>query len=283
MNEIYKRLLTYQQQGIDAVLVTAVRKQGEGPVAVGKKMLVSEDEQTIGTVGGGTLELTARKRIKKLLKTRENLYETYLLNDETVQVKDDETTQLPMICGGEVSLFYEFIGALEHVTIFGGGHVGQAVLKVLKTMNFHVTVVDHREVVLKQNKEADATYEMPFVDYIDKHGLKPNSVVVVCTPNHEQDYHVINKVISDDIELKYIGMLCSPEKLKDYMDKTYETFGSTITLKNLYAPIGLDLGGGSPEEIAISIVSEILWVSHGKQALRHMRETVDASYRYWKD
>ncbi len=67
-------------------------------------------------------------------------------------------------------------------------------------------------------------------------------------------------------------MLCSPAKLKAYLKTTYETFGKDVDLSNLYAPVGLDLGGGSPEEIAVSIVSEILTVYHGKTGHRHMRE-----------
>ncbi len=282
MEALYQRILDYKKQGKDAVMVTAVAKDGEGPVAVGKKMLVSEDNESIGTVGGGCLEIFARTRVKDLLQSRENLMETYLLNENEVTPKDDKK-KLPMICGGEVTLFYEFIGAKEHVYIFGAGHVGQALANVLKTMDFHLTVIDHRKMVIDQFVGADRKIHQGFVAFIEEQGLKPGGFVVVCTPNHAHDYHVINKVIADQIPLNYIGMLCSPEKLKDYMDKIHAKFGKDIDLKNFYSPIGLDLGGGSPEEIAISIASEILAKSHGRKTIRHMRENVDDSYRYWED
>ena len=84
--------------------------------------------------------------------------------------------------------------------------------------------------------------------------------------------------------MKYIGMLCSLQKLKDYLEKTYDAFGKDVDLTNLYSPIGLDLGGGSPEEIAISIASELLAVSNGKTNHRHMRELVqNDAYRYWEN
>lgn len=282
METLYERVLRYEKEGIDAVLVTAVAKEGEGPVAIGKKMLVSEKDESIGTVGGGSLELYARKRVKDILKTRISTLEKYLLNDNEV-VKADDAKRLNMVCGGKVSLFYEFIGAKEHIYLFGAGHVSQALATVLKTMPFHLVVIDERDFVIKQFKGADRLIHQGFVEFIDSEGLKPGSFVVVCTPNHANDYHVMNKIIEDQIQLKYMGMLSSPDKLKDYLDKTYEKFGKAINLKDFYSPVGLNLGGGSPEEIAISITAEILAISNGKTQLQHMRENVYDQYRYWED
>ena len=123
-----------------------------------------------------------------------------------------------------------------------------------------------------------------FVDYIVEDGIKENSMIVVCTPSHEHDYNVINKVIELNINPTYMGMLCSPEKLMDYLKTTYAQFGKDINLKNFYSPIGLDTGGGSPEEIAISIAAEILALGYDKKGHKHMRESIkNAKYRYWED
>ena len=122
----------------------------------------------------------------------------------------------------------------------------------------------------------------PFAQYIDDYGLIEDSFVIVATPSHKYDYNVIDKVISKNIKLKYIGMLCSNKKLNEYLDITYKKFGKDINLKNFYSPIGLDTGGGSPEEIAISIASEILAVSNKKPNHNHMRNT-NVKHRYWED
>ena len=197
-------------------------------------------------------------------------------------IEDAET--LPMACGGVVKLFFEYIGPKEFIYIFGAGHVGQALTNVIKTMNFHVTVVDDRTEVIEKFTGGDTIVNMPFTDYIEQHSLEENSFVIVCTPSHKYDYNVINKVIEKKIKLKYIGMLCSKEKLLDYLDKTYKLHGKDIDLSNFYSPIGLDLGGGSPEEIAISITSEILAISHKKQGHLHMREVInDGDNHYWKN
>ncbi len=278
--DIYEQILNYKKNGKDAVLVTAVEKMGEGPVAVGKKMLISEDNEGMGTVGGGCIEIFAREKCKEIIKDRKNLLERYLLDGDKVT---PGVKTLPMVCGGVVTLFYEFLGSKAHIYLFGAGHVSQALANVLKTMDFHLTVIDNRGYVIEKFEGADRRHKMGFVDFIEKEGIKENSFVVVCTPNHKHDYHVVNKILKDKIKVKYMGMLCSPDKLKDYLDKTYETFGEKVNLDNFHAPIGLDLGGGSPEEIAISITSEILAISNGKKGHRHMRETIDDSHRYWHD
>lgn len=276
---IYDRISNYRKQNINLVLVTVVFKEGSGPVEVGKKMIYLETDKAYGTVGGGALEYYAREKCKDLIKTRTNLMETYLLDEGKVL---EQTKTLPMACGGKVTLFYEYIGPSETIYIFGAGHVGQALVNVLKTMDFHVTVIDERTPVIDAFQNADILVNKPFVTYIEEAGIKPDSFVVVCTPSHEYDYHVINKIIELKIKPKYMGMLCSPEKLDDYLKSTYKKFGNSIDLSYFYSPIGLDLGGGSPEEIAISITSEILAISHGKKNHAHMRG-IYGKNSYWKD
>ncbi|MBN2540866.1 MAG: XdhC family protein [Bacilli bacterium] len=276
--EIYDLLTTLRKKNINLMLVTAVAKEGSGPVEVGKKMIVTEDGKSTGTVGGGALEYYAINKAKKLLEQRANLLETYLLDEGKII---PESTTLPMACGGKVTLYYEYNGPKESIYIFGAGHVGQALSNVLKTMPFHVSVIDDRKEVIETFQGADRLVHQSFVGFIEEEGLKPNSFIVVCTPSHKYDYHVINKIIELGIKPKYLGMLCSPEKLEAYLDATYQEHGKEIDLSYFYAPVGLDLGGNSPEEIAISITSEILAVSHGKENHSHMRSVYSGKYRYW--
>jgi xanthine dehydrogenase accessory factor len=278
---IYQMTSTYIEKGIPIVVVSVVEKDGEGPVEIGKKMIVTNNNNAHGTVGGGALEYEAREYCKTIFSTKQSVTKTYLLNEGKIL---PNTETLPMACGGQVTLFFEYIGPKEYVYIFGAGHVGQALTTVLKTMNFHVTVIDEREEVINQFQGGDELVHMPFAKYIEERGLIEDSFVVVCTPSHKYDYNVINQVLTQQIKLKYIGMLCSIQKLRDYLDKTYNTFSKDIDLSHFYSPIGLDIGGGSPAEIAISISSEILAVSHHKTGHKHMRELVqDDSYRYWED
>ena len=278
MDTLFEKIYQARQDGRDMVLVTAIEKEGEGPVEVGKKMLVFEDGTSFGTVGGGALELFAQKKAKSLFTSRQPLTEKYVLEQGKI-VEHAQT--LPMICGGSVTFFYDFIGVKNHVHIFGAGHVGQALAKVLKPLNFHITVIDDRSKVIETFTEADQKVNTPFVEHIDQGHVKEGHYVVVCTPSHKYDYHVLNRLLESKIAVGYMGMLCSPSKLRDYLNKTRETFGLEVDLGGFYSPIGLDLGGGSPEEIAISIAAELLAVHHGKTSIRHMRERLDADDRYW--
>jgi xanthine dehydrogenase accessory factor len=278
--DIFKLIIDYKQKNIPLIAVTAVKKDGAGPVEVGKKMIVLENKTSFGTVGGGAIELYAQKKALDLLKSKKSLLETYLLDEGKVV---PETKTLPMVCGGIVTLFYEYIGPSETIYVFGAGHVGQALVNVLKTMNYHVTVIDERQVVIEKFKNADVLVNEPFVDFIEKRTIKDDAFVIVCTPSHKYDYHVINKLLELKIKPKYLGMLCSPDKIKAYLNSTYEKFGRDIDLSFFFAPIGLDVGGSTPEEIAISIVSEILAVSHGKLGHNHMRDILDGQDCYWKD
>ena len=281
MSKVFDEMMRFKNRGESCILVTVVEKKGDGPVEIGKKMVVSETGEAFGTVGGGQIEYVARENCKELLKKRESFLEKYSLTGGKLV---EDTTTLKMICGGIVTLFYEYIGVKNNIYIFGAGHVGQALTNVLNKMNYHITVVDDRKAVYEAFSGANLKVHKSFTDFIVEDGIKSDSMIVVCTPSHEHDYNVINKVIELGIKPVYMGMLCSPEKLMDYLKMTYEKFGEDINLKNFYSPIGLDTGGGSPEEIAISIAAEILALGYNKTGHKHMRESIkNAKYRYWED
>lgn len=269
LNTLYEDLIKLKNAGEACMMVTVIENTGNTPVVVGKKMLVGENGAAFGTVGGGALEYFAREKCKALIKQQQSILEKYLLDEGNI-IEDLKT--LPMACGGSVSLFYEYIGPQAYVYIFGAGHVGQALTNVLKTMNFYVTLIDDRQEVYDGLKLYDRKVLSSYSDFLEKEGLKENSYVIICTPSHKYDYNVMNKIIELNLNPKYMGMLCSKEKLNTFLKKTYEKFGRDIELSNFYAPIGLDIGGSSPEEIAISITSELLAIIYNKDGHKHMSD-----------
>ena len=159
--DIYQALQKFKSEGEAAMIVTVIDVQGAGPVEIGKKMIVSDKDEQVGTVGGCAIEYEARETCKTLIKERRSSMNKYVLSEGTI-IKDAKT--LPMICGGVVTLFYEYVGYDHFITIFGGGHIGQALTNVLKTMNLHVTVIDEREDVYQTFKNADEKFHMLFTD-----------------------------------------------------------------------------------------------------------------------
>jgi xanthine dehydrogenase accessory factor len=283
MIDLYSKISQLRQEGKDLVLVTVTEKEGMGPADVGKKMLVSEGNIAFGTVGGGAIEFYAREKCKEVLKSRESFTERYVLFDREVKVDTGEIL-LPMACGGRVTLFYEFVGPKQYVYIFGAGHCGAALARVLKPLNFFTTIIDERKMVIDAlDDAADKKVNEGFVEYIEKHGLPDDRYIVVCTPSHTNDYNVLNKILELKIKPKYFGMLCSKKKIKDYLAKAFETYGKNIDLSNFYSPIGLETGGDSPEEVAISIAGEILSVYYGKEEINsHLRNNVIENLPYYK-
>ncbi len=273
MVDIYSKIHEYNKLGFDLVLVTVTEKSGMGPADVGKKMLVVENGEAFGTVGGGAIEFYAREKCKDVIKERKSFSEKYVLCDREVYV-DNEEVVLPMACGGKVTLFYEFVGPKQYVYIFGAGHCGAALARTLKPLGFHVTIIDERKVVIDAlDDSADVKVISGFVDYIEKHGLRDNAYIVVCTPSHQNDYHVLNKILEKKYKPAYFGMLCSKKKIADYLERAYQEYGKDIDLSNFYSPIGLNIGGNSPEEIAISISGEMLSIYYGKSELNaHLRD-----------
>jgi len=283
MADIYQKLTELRKAGKDVVIVTVTEKEGMGPADVGKKMLVSEDNVAFGTVGGGAIEFYAREKCKEVLKTRQSFTEKYYLIDREVKV-DDGSVVLPMACGGKATLFYEFLGPKQYVYIFGAGHCGAALARVLKPLGFFTTIIDERDYVINAlDDSADVKVNEGFVEYLEKHGIPNDRYIVVCTPSHTNDYNVLDAILRLKIKPKYFGMLCSKKKIGDYLEKSYEVHGKDIDLSNFYSPIGLQTGGDSPEEVAISIAGEILSVFYGKNGINsHMRDSIPENIKYFK-
>ncbi|GMQ60003.1 XdhC/CoxI family protein [Vallitalea sediminicola] len=270
MKSIYEELIKLKEKGESCIMVTVVEMTGSAPVTVGKKMLIGESGIAIGTVGGGALEYSAKQKCEELLSKRKSKLEKYILNEGKILEKG--ATVLPMACGGEVTLFYEYIGVKAKIYIFGAGHVGQALTSALCKMDFFITVIDDRKEIYDDIQQADRKVQSSYVDFIEKEKLDRNSFIVVCTPSHNNDYNVLNKVLELDINPKYIGMLCSQIKLKAFLKKINGKY-EKVNLSNLYSPIGLDIGGCSPEEIAVSIAAEILAISYDKKGHKHLRNS----------
>jgi xanthine dehydrogenase accessory factor len=271
MDEIYQRILDLSRQGGEAVLVTVVHKEGSTPALPGTKMLVCAEGMSLGTVGGGELERVARIKASELLQARESQLIRYALleGEQVSETGDDEA--LPMWCGGRVTLFYEHLGYDTYVYLFGAGHVGSAIAAHLRNLKCYVTVIDNRPEVMAQlppvNRRIIGDYESALAD----EQVPQGAYFVIGTPAHAADYEVLKAVMSGGWAPRYVGMLGSRRKSQELIRRLVDELGSAIDLSVLYTPVGLDIGGASPDEIAISIIAEIQALRYGKSGHNHMR------------
>jgi xanthine dehydrogenase accessory factor len=251
MRVIWEKILELEKSGKSGTLVTVVKTEGASPQVAGAKMLVTSDGEQFGTIGGGTVEYKAKIIALQLISEPQPLLQTFDLNLEG-------ETPTGMICGGRMTLFFEPIRQAETVLIFGAGHIGSRLCKLAKFAGFRVIVVDDRkEYASEQNlPDADVIINEPFHEAIGKIHFGPHLYIAIVSRAHAIDLEVLKKCISK--EYKYIGMIGSRQKASEVFKALRESGISEELISRVHSPIGLPIGGQSPEEIAISIIAEMI-------------------------
>ncbi|MCF8304334.1 MAG: XdhC family protein [Bacteroidales bacterium] len=266
MDAIYKKIYELEQQGRDAVLVTVVNKEGEGPALAGKKMLVYAGGEITGTVGGGSLEYLAVKKAREVMQTGINTLEHYNLGDE------GEGVHTGMACGGSVSLFFEAITQQKRVYIFGAGHIGKALFELLNRLNLRAVIIDDRKEMIDALEAEGDKIHADFNAYMNQTRFVPESYFVLATYKHRHDGLIINQIFKRGIRTPYIGIVASKKTLNELIASLKKETGENPDMSSIYAPVGLDIGGtDNPWEIVLSIAAEIQAVRYGKKAY-HLKD-----------
>jgi len=235
-------------------LATIVQCNGSTPQKVGAKMLVKNDGSIIGTVGGGSLEAEVIRSALSVIK------------DGIPRTVPFELTENHghLMCGGTVLVYIEPLIAAPHLIILGAGHVGKALAIIGKFLGFKVTVVDDREEYA--NKEnipnADNIVVIDFRNVFSKVAVEKSTCIVIATRGHNHDFDALKAALHTDAE--YIGLLGSKRK-KSLVLRTLETEGfSQHDIDRVIIPVGIPIGSVTPEEIAISIIAQIIQMRNMK-------------------
>ena len=263
MKNIYDELLNLHRGKGAGVLVTVVKTIGSGPVDSGTKMLVYPDNSIIGTVGGGSIEQLAIEKALKILTTHKNCLEEYSMDES------ESGTATGMLCGGTATLFFEYFAPRNHLYIFGAGHIGKALVYHLKNLDYFITVIDDRKNVLDEIDGADRKVPGKFESVLSDSEVAENAWFIIATYQHKYDGLVLNRIFKSGWNPQYVGMVASRRKQKVLLNELKAEVPDADTSK-CFIPVGLDIGGGSPDEIALSIIAEIQKVRFGKSG-RHLR------------
>ncbi|MEN8222665.1 MAG: XdhC family protein [Acidobacteriota bacterium] len=265
--DIFRKILDLNETGSEFVLVTVTEKKGSGPSVTGGKMIITSDGDTFGTIGGGTLEKLVIKESEKVLSTGKSITKKYLLDDDKV-ISDKEKTG--MLCGGEVSLFLEYSGAVEKIYLFGAGHIGRNMTRLLEGLNFRIIVVDDREEMLDEIPDVNKVHFRDPGTVLNKIGNFNKSFVLIATHSHELDYKILKNIIESEFDPLYLGVVASVKKIDTMISRLKKEIKGNFETDYIYSPAGLDIGGRSPSEIALSIVAEIQSVRYKKRDFRHL-------------
>ena len=236
-------------------LCTVIEKRGSGPRDVGAKIAVSEDGEIVGTIGGGNLERILVEEALKALKGGKSKKIVFSLREG---VERRNVVKTGLICGGEITIFIDAIEPKPRLIIIGSGHVGYPLAKLADILGFEIVVVD-------DNKELATRERFPmakeilvgdFTEILDKVEVRPDDFVVIVHGEPKHDFMALKKML--EREVRYVGLLGSKVKVAKFKERLKKEGVSEDALRNLYAPVGLDIGAQTPEEIGISILAQII-------------------------
>jgi xanthine dehydrogenase accessory factor len=256
MSSIYRALAELEKSGKPGVLCTIIKTQGSTPRHEGSKMLVYPDGNFIGTVGGGEVESRVIKEALEAFKEGKNR----LLHYSMVNPKEGD----PGVCGGQLEIYVEPILSRPLLVVIGAGHVGIAVTHLASWLGFRVAVSDDRPewCTPELHPDADEFYPVPLTELPDQLEITPNTYLVLTTRGIDIDAKGIPKLLQTPAA--YIGIIGSKKRWittrKRIMDETQLT---EAELDQIYSPIGLEIRAETPEEIAVSIMSEIIMLRNG--------------------
>ena len=233
-------------------LTTVVTASGSTPARLGMKMIVFADGSIRGTIGGGELEKLVIEKVLSEHPALEAKWGFDLGGETCAQFST------AMSCGGVEEILVEPLHAGTPLVIFGGGHCGVALSWLAAWVGFDVTVYDNRTewASAEKHPHAGKTVCGPYDAILPTLAIPDNAYVVIMTHGHQHDGIVLRQLL--DAPLKYLGMIGSARKVEGLFQSMLNDGVSAEQLKRVHAPIGVPIGSHTPEEIAVSIVAEMI-------------------------
>ncbi|MFO7695067.1 MAG: XdhC/CoxI family protein [Vicinamibacterales bacterium] len=256
---VFAAVLQALERGEEAALVTIVSTQGSTPQRVGARMLVYADGRIIGTIGGGCYENDAAGKARESIRTRRAGVAHYDLTDALAGENG-------LICGGRMDVFIEPLDPSPRLLVVGAGHVSQHVARMAADVGFRVHVLDDREKFASRDRFPSAA-EITVAEiagFLAGADLPPAAFVLVVTRGHTHDLSAMRALAGRP--LRYVGMIGSQAKVARIFDALAGEGATPEWIGEVRAPVGLQIGAVTPEEIAVSIVAELIAVRRAATA-----------------
>jgi len=253
VRDVLEAALRAEESGVPAALVTVIATEGSTPQKAGAKMLVYPDGRIVGTIGGGCVEAEMTWRARQSIEARKPQMASYDLTP-------DQAGEDGLVCGGRMQVFIEPIEGTPTLCLFGAGHVAQPLARMAKAAGFRVQVADDR--IKFANRERFPDVDLLVVDEFaaaaSQMTLGPNSYAVVVTRGHKGDSEALRAVVGKG--LRFVGLLGSRPKLVHLVSALEESGVPPEDLADIHCPLGIEIGAVSPEEIAVSVLAQMIAV-----------------------
>ena len=266
--DLFEEIVKMRRAGQRGALATIVHTNGSIPSYESSRMLVREDGSLAGTIGGGCVEAEVWAAAKEVMHNEAPRKMVFNLNNEA-------SYDNGLICGGTVEIFVEPILPQPMLYLFGGGHVSMAVAKAASAAGFAVGVIDDREAFANPQRfpaaqEVFTSYDEAFAK------IHPNAstYLVIVTRGHKEDMRVLAWAARTDA--RYVGMIGSKRKVLSVYKALEKEGYKPEEFERIYAPMGLEIGALSPEEIAISIVAELIAVRRNAASAAHKKVKIES-------
>jgi xanthine dehydrogenase accessory factor len=270
--DLYEELAQIRREGKRAALAIIVRVRGSIPSYEAAKILVREDGTTSGSIGGGCVEAEVVLAAQKAMREEKSRLLTFDLTEEDVE-------QSGLICGGTLEVFVEPVLAPPTLYIFGAGHVSRAISKVATLAGFQTVVIDDRPdyANAKRFPEANEVIADFFENVFARIRPSEFSYLVIVTRGHKEDFSVLRWAIQTPA--RYIGLIGSKRKIRTLFGRLEEEGFDPELFKRVTAPIGLDIGAITAEEIAVAFVAEIIAVRRQARLLEGHKLSDQLKYK----
>ena len=265
--DIYEEIVKLRSEGRRGAIATIVNVRGSVPSFRTAKMLVRDDGSILGTIGGGCVEAEVWQAAREVMETEKPRTLCFDLNH-------DPRYDTGLVCGGTLEVFVEPLLPPAILYIFGAGHIAESLYKVADIAGFATVIVDDRATYANRERfpSAHEILAEDFDQVTSKLRLNSSSYVVIVTRGHKDDMRILRWTVqAAQSEARYIGMIGSRRKVIAIQKELLKEGVSEKAFDRLHAPIGLDIGAITPEEIAVAICAEMIAVRrHSESRLPHM-------------
>lgn len=257
--DIYEEITRLRQQGRKGALATIINVRGSIPSFETAKMLVRDDGSIVGTIGGGCVEAEVWQAARDVMQAEKPQTLKFNLNN-------DPKYDTGLVCGGSLEIFVEPVLPVSILYVFGAGHVAWSLYRVARMAGFDVVVTDDRESYANRERfpEAREIFADEYEHVMAQLAPTESSYIVIVTRGHRDDMRVLRWAA--ETQARYVGMIGSQRKTIAIYKELEKEGIAPEKLAHVYAPVGIDIGAITPEEIAVSIVAEMIAIRRGAES-----------------